>query len=267
MSTIPAKLCSSGIGINPLIVIPSQSVEVREGTDIDVVYTQEGSKDVFTVSSNPLTAPTITNIITPSEAEVGDTIASAEFKVTINEGSEAIQSIVCVPDVGAFSAGVQKIWNVANVTRNTIGNEAVHTITVTDVKSNVYVFVIGIAFKARIFQGFTNILEPDEATLEALQDITGANGRIASSLLALYQGEKTYVVPAGALPKYIHWWQPVATVSSGPLSGLLLDGITPIPHVSGTNIFITNAFGVTLEYVHKRTSNSYGNISLDITME
>lgn len=267
MATIPSKLCSSGIGINPSIIIPGQAYDVREGEGIDVVHTTEGSLEVFTVHSNPLSPATINNIITPSEAEVGDTIADVEFKVTVNEGSENIVSIVSVPDVGAFSVGVEKVWNVANVNRDTIGSAAVHTITVTDSKANVYVFVIGVAFKARIFQGFTSELEPDEATIEALQDITSANGRIASSVLALYQGEKAYLVPAGGINKYIHWWYPVLTVGEGDISGLTLDGITPIPHVAGNNLNITNAHGILMEYVHKRTAQAFGNTTFNITMD
>ena len=267
MSTIAAKLCSSGQGINPSIIIPGQSYDVREGDGIDVIHTTEGSLEVFTVHSNPLSPATINNTITPAEAEVGDTIASVDFKVTVNKGSEDIVSIVSVPDVGAFSEGIEKNWTVSNVNRDTIGNAAVHTITVTDVKSNVYVFVVGVAFKARIFQGFTSELEPNEATIEALQDISSSNGRLADSVLSLYQGEKTYPVPAGGIPKYIHWWYPVLTVGSGDISGLTLDGVTPVPFVAGSNINITNAHGILMEYVHKRTAQAFGNTSFNITMD
>lgn len=267
MAIISSKLCGSGQGINPSIIIPSQSFEVREGKDIDVVFTKEGSKDVWTVHSNPL-APATANIsITPSEAEVGDTIADVEFKITINEGSESIASIVSDPDVGTISVGVEKVFNVSNVNRDTIGDAAIHTITVTDVASNVFIFTLGVSFKARIFQGFTSELEPDEVTIEALQDISSSNGRIADSVLSLYQGEKTYLVPAGGIPKYIHWWYPVLTVGVGDISGLTLNGVTPVPYVAGSNINITNAHGILLEYVHKRTSQAFGNTSFNITMD
>lgn len=254
--------CVPNNRFNPLIQLPTETFDIRDGLNTKVRITNEQNLKIFRVDQIDYSPPLIVTNNNPVEAEVGENIGSGNVRFTINEGSEAITGIVSTPDHSPFVVTQEKDIPFTNLTRNTpgLGNQV--DVTITDAKGIQTLISVGIPFKERFFQGINLKADLNEAEIEALVDISSANGRLSDGILSLYGGEKTYVLPSDGFVRYIHWLYPVGTpgISGGTYNGL------PLPIQTLSNKSITNSHGLAVELVHKRTSGAFGGGSYNFIL-
>ncbi len=239
---------------NPLIETSEDQFDIRDGINNKVRISEEQNVKVYRIDNVDYAAPTISTRHNPTVAEVGETIAAGNVRFTVEEGSEQVSSIVSVPDHSPFSVGQEKDVAFTNLTRNTpgLGNEI--AVTITDGLSIQTAVDVGIPFKHRFFQGIQTLADLNEAQIEALTDISGANGRLSDGIMNLYGGSKNYILPSDGFVRFIHWLYPVGTPG---INGALYNGL-PLPLTTLGNKTITNSHGLSVELIHKRTSAAFG---------
>jgi hypothetical protein len=258
---VDISFCGSG-GFNPSILSQADSFEIIDGLETKVIKNTVGNFTTYQIDRVAYAAPTISKSVTNNNVEVGSVVASSDYVFTVVEGSEDISSITSSPDVGAITANLIKTVTRTNITSDAPGLADVIEISVND-GIGVSAFSIGLNFQHKFFQGLSKNADLTEAQIEALLDLSGNTGRLAENFSSLFGGKKSYVIPIDGFQYYLHYLVPVG---ANQISGAKLNDL-PFPLVTLGNKTVTNAQGLAVEYVHKRSANRFpgGTLIIDIS--
>jgi hypothetical protein len=229
------------------ILYGSKTFSVVGGKDIEVTDTVEGFHTKYIVDYEDDIDPYLIEIYNQAIAEVGENIAALTVDVRLMPGSDDLIVVNSVPDIDPVP--VNEVFSLAysDVTSNTAGKKNLLQLNITDSDGELHTLIVGPTFKHRFFQGFSILKLPNEAEIESYTSYLGFD------LHEEYGGDNDYVIPAIGLKQYIHWFYPVGT---NGLEGALLSDLA-FALVREPNVFITNAFGLNLEYVHYRSSANF----------
>jgi len=231
-----------------------------DGIDTVAVVNElpDGNREV-TFNYSPYAAPKATFSVSPSSFEVGDTVPTATFTLNVTKGSADINSISVVPDPGISLAEGANQWTVSNVTSNVASNSvAQHVATIVDDTINPDITTsASLSARWRYYQGFSTKTALNETDIKAL-----VNTSVSTGIKTLYGGNNTYTVPASVVNQFIYWAYPEGT--NGIQS--LTSGGFVVPFVVTGTVPVTNAFGITQNYIVVRTANALGSGDIQINM-
>jgi len=266
MSNKISKCTDDGPG--SVIHTPDDKFLLKGGIDIKITELIVAGVREITIDNIETLAPTITSSVSPASAEVGDTVATGDYRFTANTQTNPISVITITPDPGGAvpQADVEKQFDVLNVTSNSPGLAGVHAIFVEDDSGNDTSKNIGIQFLSRIYQGFYNLSDiiqttPRDMTQAAVEAIL-VNSDLAADAKALYGGSNNYKHGVPGFNRFIYWMGPTGTPK---LVSALLGGLD-FPLVELSTVNVTNSFGLVVPYWVVRSAIEVGDTTLTLNL-
>lgn len=241
------------------LLAPREAFSFVDGIETRVVINEVDGVKKVQYDYAPYKAPLASMSVSPSVFEVGDTVATATFTLNVTKGSDDIDSISVNPDPGITLVEGSNQWTVSNVTSAVASNSvAQHTASVDDASDKPIITAsAALSARWRYYQGFSTKTSLTEAEIKAL-----ANNAVSTGIKTLYGGDRTYTLPASAVNRFIYWAYPEGTAGIQSLTS----GGFVVPFTVVGTVPVTNAFGITENYIVVRTANALGSGDIQINM-